>query len=215
MNAKHQKMLIGAAMVAITVPAMGFAARDAFTGNGTGIGIGQFRMFGSGSGTETRGHGMYGEGMRGMMKNREGAGMGPMRGEGMRGMGGGAKILSHEKVREALAASGVTLPSVEAIDAFEAKMKAARDAESKLSDADKAELKKMRDATMAQVKAVHEAAAKSERDYLRSKGVTLPTEDEIAKMRDLGQKAFDTLRTTMPQFGGKNGNRGGKNGKNR
>ena len=73
-----------------------------------------------------------------------------MRGEGM----GGAKILSHEKVREVLAASGVTLPSTEEIDAFEAKMKTARDAESKLSDADKAELKKMRDATMAQIKAV-------------------------------------------------------------
>lgn len=178
-------MLVGAAMVAITIPAMGFAARDAFTGSGTGIGFGHMKMFG-GSGSEMPGRGMH---------------------KGLEKMGGGmgAQFLTNDKVREALAASGVTLPSVDEINAFETKMKAAREAQAKLSDADKAELKKMREATMEQVRKIHLDAAKTERDFLRSKGVALPTEDEIAKMREVGEKAAETFRSTMQGKFGKDG----------
>lgn len=66
--------------------------------------------------------------------------------------------------------SGVTLPSAEEMKAHREQMQKVKDAMDNLSDADKATLKQM-----------HEAAAKAERDFLRSKGVPLPTEDEIAK----------------------------------
>lgn len=128
-------------------------------------------------------------------------------------MGAKTGILTNENLRTALAASGVTLPTADEAKAFHEKMQAARDAEAKLADADKAALKTMRDAAQEKIKAIREEAAKAEREYLRSKGVALPSEEEIAKMRDTMEKAGEVLRSQHPNMGkargeGREGGRG-------
>ena len=199
MNAKHRKYLIGAAMVAITLPAMGFAARDAFTGSES---FGK-RFRNTGTGTESGWHRGPGSG--------KGFGMavGPMGGIGME------KLLKDEQTRAALAASGVILPSTEEIRSYAESMKAAREAQAKLSDADKAELKKLHDEAMEKMKQVRESAAKAERDFLRSKGVNLPSEETIAKMRSTMEKAGEVLKSNAPRkgFGPKNGRGGNHQGR--
>jgi hypothetical protein len=100
---------------------------------------------------------------------------------------GSGSVTVPSQIRQALAASGVTLPSDSDISAAESTMKAVMEAQRNFqpTDADKAALKAIRD-----------AAAKSERDYLRTKGVTLPSEDEIAKAQatnDAVRSAFQTL----------------------
>jgi hypothetical protein len=181
MNAKNKKLLVGAAILAVTVPAVGFAATSSGTTSSPFFGMaGKFRELRAGNGSE---------------------------------MGMGAGILSNEKVREALAASGVTLPSTEELGAFHEKMQAARSAEAKLSDAEKAELQAIRTAGMEKIRAIHQETAKSERDYLRSKGVALPSEEEIAKMREIGEKARETLGARGSKGGfGMMGKKGGKEG---
>ena len=193
MNAKQKKMAIAAAAVIIAVPAIGFAA--ASTSTGSAVVNKAFREMRGGSGSHMgEGRGMRGEGFGGMM-------------------GGEVGMLGNEKIRAALAASGVTLPTADEAKAFQEKMKTAREAEAKLADADKATLKTMRDATQEKIKTIREEAAKTEREYLRSKGVTLPTEEEIAKMRDTMEKAGEVLRAQHPNFGkerneGREGGRG-------
>lgn len=181
MNAKNKKLLVGAAILAVTVPAVGFAATSSTTGSSPFFGMAaKFRELRAGNGSEM-------------------------------GMGGG--ILSNEKVREALAASGVTLPSTEELAAFHEKMQAARAAEAKLSDAEKSELKAIRTAGMEKIRAIHQETAKNERDYLRSKGVALPSEEEIAEMREIGEKARETLGVRDGKGGfGMMGKKGGKEG---
>lgn len=129
---------------------------------------------------------------------------GPMGGIGME------KLLNDERARAALAASGVVLPSAEEMKSYAESMKAAREAQAKLSDADKAELKKLHDEAMEKMKQVRESSAKAERDFLRSKGVNLPSEETIAKMRSTMEKAGEVLKSnaTRKGFGPKNG-RGG------
>ena len=95
-----------------------------------------------------------------------------------------------ETVIKALADKGITAPTVEEAKAFETKMQAAHEAQEKLSDTDKAGLKTLR-----------ESFQKQERDYLRSKGVTLPSEEEIAKMKQIRE----VLGEQMKDFRGPNG----------
>ena len=127
--------------------------------------------------------------------------MGGMGGGFGAGMGGETFMLTNEKVRETLAASGVTLPSTETITAYQEKMKAARDAQEKLSETEQAELKAIRDAGMEKIRAIQEETAKSEREYLRTKGVTLPTEAEITEMSATAKKAGEVLRAKREELG--------------
>ena len=90
-----------------------------------------------------------------------------------------------QSVQDTLKAAGVTAPTQEAIKAFETKMQNERTAMKNLSDADKASLKAIRD-----------AARKQEREFLRSKGVDLPSEDEIAA----AMKFKDALRSAMDKM---------------
>lgn len=183
MNAKQKKFAAIAAVIAVTVPAVGYAAAN--TSTGSAVMNGAFKGFRAGSGAH------MGEGR--FMKFGNGEAMGKA------GMMGGA-ILSNENVRATLAASGVTLPTAAEATAFHDKMKAARDAENALSDADKAGLKTIRDAAQEKMRTLREETAKAERDYLRSKGVALPSEEEIAKMRDTMEKAAEVLKANRPNF---------------
>lgn len=181
MNAKQKKMAIAAAAVIIAVPAIGFAAAN--TSTGSAVVNKAFREMRGGSGTH------MGEGRE--MKD---GGFGGM-------MGGNAGILSNENIRTALAASGVTLPTADEAKAFQEKMKAAREAEQALSDTDKAALSTMRDATQQKIQAIREESAKAEREYLRSKGVALPTEEEFTKMAETMKKVGEVLRAQHPNLG--------------
>ena len=135
------------------------------------------------------------------MGRHEGGQMGRMGGGFGAGMGGEAFMLTNDKVRETLAASGVTLPSTETITAYQEKMKAAREAQEKLSETEQAELKAIRDAGMEKIRAIQEETAKSEREYLRTKGVTLPTEAEISEMSATAKKAGEVLRAKREELG--------------
>lgn len=193
MNANQKKIAAAAAVIAVAVPAIGFAAAN--TSTGTAVMNKAFREMRGGSGSHMgEGRGMKDGGFGGMM-------------------GANAGILTNENLRTALAASGVTLPSADEAKAFHEKMQAAREAEAKLADTDKAALKTMRDAAQEKIKAIREEAAKAEREYLRSKGVALPSEEEIAKMRDTMEKAGEVLRSQHPNMGkargeGREGRRG-------
>lgn len=202
MNAKNKKLFAGAAILAVAVPAVGFAATSSGTTSSPFFGMAaKFRELRAGSGSEM-----------GMGRHMRGEGRPMMGGQAGMGAGIGAGILSNEKVREALAASGITLPSAEELAAFHEKMQAARAAEAKLSDAEKTEFSAIRTTGMEKIRAIHEEIAKSERDYLRSKGVALPSEEEIAKMREIGEKARETLgvRDGKGGFGMMNKMRGGE-----
>ncbi|MFZ3232034.1 MAG: hypothetical protein WA194_00570 [Patescibacteria group bacterium] len=193
MNAKQKKMAIAAAAIIVAVPAIGFAA--ASTSTGSAVVTKAFREMRGGSGSHMgEGRGMKDGGFGGMM-------------------GGNAGMFSNEKIRTALAASGVTLPTADEAKAFQEKMKTARDAESKLSDTDKTTLKTMRDATQQKIQAIHEESAKAEREYLRSKGVAIPTEEEFAKITETMKKAAEVLKAQHPNLGkefgeGREGGRG-------
>lgn len=186
MNARQKKMAAAAVVLAIAVPAIGFAAANTSTGS-TVVGKAMSQMR-AGSGSSFG----EGRGMRGGMKG------------GM--MGAEAGMLTNENVRTALAASGVTLPTADEAKAYHEKMKAAREAEQALPDADKTALKTMRDATREKVQTIHEESAKAEREYLRSKGVALPSEDEISKMSETMKKAAEVLRAQRPNMGQDNEN---------
>lgn len=203
MNAKNKKLLVGAAILAVAVPAVGFAATSSTTTSSPFFGMAaKFRELRAGSGSEM-----------GMGRHMRGEDRPMMGGQASMGAGIGAGILSNEKVRETLAASGVTLPSAEELAAFHEKMQAARAAEAKLSDTEKAEIKAIRTAGMEKIRTIHQEAAKNERDYLRSKGVTLPSEEEIAKMHEIAEKARETLGAQGGKGGfGMMGKKGGKEG---
>jgi len=86
--------------------------------------------------------------------------------------------LSNPDIVKILQDKGITVPTPEEAQAFHTKMQSLRSAEKNLSDADKASFKLLR-----------ESFKKQERDFLRSKGVTLPSEEEVAKM--------ELIRTTL------------------
>ena len=90
-------------------------------------------------------------------------------------------------VTKVLQDKGLTAPTTDETKAYMEKMVAAREAEKKLSDADKAGLKTLR-----------ESFQKQERDYLRTKGIALPTEAEITKMNQVRE----ALRSQAGEFQG-------------
>lgn len=176
MNARQKKMAATAAIFAIAIPAVGFAATN--TATGTAAVEKAAKTFRMGSGSQMG----QGYGMKGGM------------------MGGQAGMMTNESVRTALAASGVILPTADEAKAYHEKMKTAREAEQALPDADKATLKAMRDAAFEKAKVIYAEAAKAEREYLRSKGVALPSETEIAKMSETMKKAAEVLRAQNPNM---------------
>lgn len=95
--------------------------------------------------------------------------------------------LASSAVTKVLQEKGITAPTSDEMKAFMEKMQSARDAEEKLSDADKSGLQTLRD-----------GFRKQERDYLRSKGVTLPSEEEISKM----DAVHEALRSQMGELRG-------------
>jgi hypothetical protein len=73
---------------------------------------------------------------------------------------------------DALKAQGITLPTKDEMRKFFDGMNRIKKSVQALPEADRAELQKLR-----------EAAHKAEREFLRSKGVALPSEDQIAQMK--------------------------------
>ncbi len=100
-----------------------------------------------------------------------------------------ADIFTNPTVIKALTDSGITVPTAAEATAFMTKQKAAHEAEVKLSDADKAGLKTLK-----------ESFKKQERDYLRSKGIDLATEADIARFA----KIRETLKLQMKDIRGAN-----------
>ncbi len=88
-------------------------------------------------------------------------------------------------VVKALQDKGITATTPEEAKAFQDKMQAMHDAKKNLSETDKASYQ-----------ALQESFKKQERDFLRSKGIVLPTEDEIAKM-ELIKKTLGEMKGTM------------------
>jgi hypothetical protein len=77
-----------------------------------------------------------------------------------------------QTVQDTLKAQGVTIPTAEALKAFELKMQNERVARKGLTDADELVLQ-----------SIKEKAQAEERAFLRTKGADLPSEDEIAQMK--------------------------------
>jgi hypothetical protein len=86
------------------------------------------------------------------------------------GMGKGNPF-SNTGVIQMLKDKGITAPTAEEAKAFETKMKALQKAEKSLTTEAKAQLETLR-----------QSFRKQEREFYRTQGVVLPTEDEIAKM---------------------------------
>ncbi len=95
-------------------------------------------------------------------------------------------ILSNIEVVAALKAAGITTPTEAEIQANMEKMKAMKTGIDNLSTTDQTALKALRDANQAK-----------EREFLRSKGVSVPTEAELAKEK----KIQDIIRTTLGDKG--------------
>jgi hypothetical protein len=85
-------------------------------------------------------------------------------------------------VQDTLKAQGVAIPTQAELTAFATKVANEKKARSTLSDADRAI-----------IKAIMEKARAEERAFLRTKGVELPSEDEIAKMK----KFKESLQTAV------------------
>ncbi|MDD2745509.1 MAG: hypothetical protein PHU93_03135 [Candidatus Gracilibacteria bacterium] len=106
-------------------------------------------------------------------------------------MGMTSKLMSQKSpftnatVIKALQDKGITVPTPEEAKAFQTKMQTMHDAEKSLSEADKASYEALR-----------QSFKKQERDFLRSKGIVLPTEDEIAKM-ELIKTTLGDMKGTM------------------
>lgn len=125
------------------------------------------------------------------------------RGMGMGGMSmhapflnGSGTVTVSSKIRETLSLSGVTLPSDSEITSAHAVMSKVKEARKSFqaTDADKAALKSIRD-----------SAQKAEREYLRSKGIALPSEDEIAKAQAVHESVRTAMDTLRPSTMGKRG----------
>ncbi len=123
-------------------------------------------------------------------------------GMGMFRNAGGSGATVPTKIREALAASGVTLPSDADISSAHATMRSVAEARRNFEETD---------ADRAALKAIREEAAKKEREYLRSRGVALPNEEEIAKAAATHARMSEAMQTVGPKMG-KRGMRGGQHG---
>ncbi len=91
-----------------------------------------------------------------------------------------------QSVQDALKAQGISIPSTDEVQAFQTKMQSEREAMKNLSEADRASLQTLR-----------EEFKKKEREFLRSKGVDMPTEDQIAQMKKL-REAVQTEIGKLP-----------------
>ena len=122
----------------------------------------------------------------------EGIGFGPSGSEMSQKKGSHMMGKSHDftklpqSVQDALKTQGITLPTADEVQAFQTKMKNNMNAVKNLSDADKASLKTLREEFQAK-----------EREFLRSKGVDLPTEDQIAQMKKV-REAITTELGKLP-----------------
>ncbi len=117
---------------------------------------------------------------------------------GMKLKMGKGNQFSNTGVIQLLTAKGITPPTLVEVKAFETKMKALQKAEKSLSTDAKAQLETLR-----------QSFRKQEREFYRTQGVVLPTEDEIAKMetiRDLLKPSTGSgSKGLMDQFGMKRG----------
>lgn len=106
-------------------------------------------------------------------------------------------IFSNTEVVAALKAAGITTPTEAEIQANVEKMKAMKTAIDNLSTTDQTALKTLRDANRTVEEALRDANQVKEREFLRSKGVSVPTEAEVAKEK----KIQDIVRTTLGDKG--------------
>ncbi len=106
-------------------------------------------------------------------------------------------ILSNIEVVAALKAAGITTPTEAEIQANMEKMKAMKTGIDNLSTTDQTALKALRDANRTAEDALRDANQAKEREFLRSKGVSVPTEAELAKEK----KIQDIIRTTLGDKG--------------
>ena len=92
-----------------------------------------------------------------------------------------------QSVQDMLKAKGVTVPTAEAMKAFVTKMKNERKGRKSLSEADQATLS-----------AIMEKARIEERAFLRTKGIDLPSEDEIAQMKKF-RESLKAIIESLPR----------------
>lgn len=126
--------------------------------------------------------------------------------------------LSNTGVIAAIQAAGLTVPTEADMKASMEAGKTTEEAIKKLSTDDQTALKTLRDSNRAAEKALREADQAKERDFLRSKGITLPTEDQIAKEKQIEEIIRKTLSGQqgnekghggmMGRFGGERGEHG-------
>lgn len=110
-------------------------------------------------------------------------------------------ILSNTEVVAALKAAGITAPTEAEMQANMEKMKAMKTAIDKLSTEDQTALKTLRDTNRTAEDALRDANQAKEREFLRSKGITVPTEAEVAQEK----KIHDIIRTTLGEKEGMEG----------
>lgn len=127
-------------------------------------------------------------------------------------------ILSNSGVVTALKTAGLTAPTETEMKARMDAMKTTQDQIAKLSTDDQTALKSLRDSNRTAEEALRDANAAKEREFLRSKGVSVPTEAEVAKAKqtqDVIRKALEAQGIAGgkgPQMGGEMGGLGGKQG---
>lgn len=109
-----------------------------------------------------------------------------------------------QAAQDALTAAGIALPT-------EAEKTAQKEARAKVEAA----MKALTDDDRAALQVIREEAKKKEREYLRSKGVPLPSEDEIAAAKakkDAIQKALKDAGITQGKMGKMEGKGHGRMG---
>lgn len=100
-------------------------------------------------------------------------------------------IFTNSGVTAALQAKWLSTPTEAELQSYHTAMQAMMSGAMNLSDANKAELKKLRDSFQ-----------KTEREFLRSKWVTTPTDEQVAKMDAI----HEVIRTTLGENGKMRGN---------
>ncbi len=106
-----------------------------------------------------------------------------------------------KKIEALLTASGIAIPTDAEFQSHHEAMEKVRKSIDSLSETDKAALKTLR-----------ETAQKAERDFLRSKGVPFPSEEELAKFQTFHQKLQEVLKAERPNFRGMHDNNENMNG---
>ncbi len=101
--------------------------------------------------------------------------------------------LTNTGVIAAIQAAGLTVPTEAEMKANMENGKTTEEAIKKLSTDDQTALKTLRDSNRTAEEALREADQAKERDFLRSKGITVPTEDQIAKEKQIQEIIRKTL----------------------